>query len=443
MKKSVLSVSFAILSSIALSSCNNEEDIINVPVDEIPTVSSSRISMDEARADLESLLDDLDRANSRGLETHSRRRIKSSYSRPIATPGSRSEETDSAVIYVFNFEDEEGYAIMSGDTTLPSLISLTESGSLEEGDVIDDPGVAKFLEGMEGYHNDQKQNLAQAVVIETTIGASSYDVYGEWENIVYHQNGVCPVKWGQEEPYNKYCPRENFESTVTGCAATALAQLMAIYKYPQSYNDYTFSWEDMTSRSSGEACSKKGQDDIARLMQQLGLKDNLNMDYGVKQSGAKNKNIIRTLRSFGYSTPNERKDYKTSDIIEDLKNGYGVLIGGQSQKKVTKILGITVYVDYDGGHLWLAHGLLERRRTVAHYSGNVCLSRSYESQWYPLCNWGWNGKCDGYYFSGAFDINKSGAYPDSEPSSRDDETTVEGSKGNFQYKLFTITGIRK
>lgn len=442
MKKSVLSVSFAILSSIALSSCNNEEDIINVPVDESPTVSTTRISMDEARADLESLLDDLDRANSRGLETHSRRRIKSSYSRPIATPGSRSEETDSAVIYVFNFEDEEGYAIMSGDTTLPSLISLTESGSLEEGDVIDDPGVAKFLEGMEGYHNDQKQNLAQAVVIETTIGASSYDVYGEWENIVYHQNGVCPVKWGQEEPYNKYCPLKDGEQTVTGCVATAIAQLMAIYKYPQSYHGYTFSWEDMTYSKYGAFCSLKGQDDIARLMQQLGLKDNLDVDYGVKESGADPDHIVRTLRSFGYSKPGVLEEYSTNKVIEDLKNGYGVLIGGKSKKKITKVLGITVCVTYEGGHRWLAHGLLERRRTVAHYSGNVCLSRSYESQWYPLCNWGW-GWGGGYYFSGAFDAYNGLVYQESEPSSRDEETTVEGTDGNYQYKITAVTGIRK
>lgn len=445
MKKSFLSACFVILASVMLSSCSNDEDGIRLPSEDAQAVSSSRISIDEARADLESLLDDLERNDSRGLGTYSHRRIKSSYAVTLSSPASRSEDADSSVIYVFNFEDEEGYAIMSGDERLPSLISLTESGSLEEGEEIDDPGVAIFLEGVERHLEDQKMNITQNVISDVTFGGADYDIYGEWENIVYNQYGVCPVKWGQDSIYNEYCPKINNQHTATGCAATALAQLMAIYKYPQSYRGYTFSWEDMLYYPMIDLCPAKGRNDIARLMQQLGLKDNLDISYGIKGSSAQDVTIIRTLRSFGYTTTMDLKDYKTSDVIEDLKNGYGVLIGGQSHKKVTKIFGITVNVEYDGGHLWLAHGLLERRRKVSHYSASGSYTgSSYETQWYPLCNWGWNGLSDGYYLSGAFDSTKGGTFSDYEPSSRNDETVIEeGTDGNYQYKLFAVTGIRK
>ncbi len=40
--------------------------------------------------------------------------------------------------------------------------------------------------------------------------------------------------WGQEEPYDWQCPVQNGEYCVVGCVATAMAQVMNYWKYPES-----------------------------------------------------------------------------------------------------------------------------------------------------------------------------------------------------------------
>lgn len=441
---------FVLFISSLLVSCTNDIELGDLSSNEDKS-NSYAISLNEAKSDLESLLYDLDGVYSRSFGDSKHRKIKSSYSILLNSQISRAEESDSTIIHVFNFENNEGYAIMSGDSRLPSLISLTDSGSLEEDEEIEDPGVAIFLEGMDNLYNERSHNLQNDYMIDVLGGGSSgdssgqsYDVYEKWENIIYHQNGVCPVKWNQNSPYNKYCPLNNNQPTYTGCVATAVAQLMAIYKYPQSYNGYSFSWNDMTQWKYAYECSTIGQDNIARLMQQLGLKNNLNVTYGIDGSSAKTEDIIRTLRSFGYSNSGTLNDYSTSKIVAELKNGHGVLICGFSHKKVISFLGIKIKNVYSGGHQWLAHGLLERRREIKHYNSNGGLiSTSYETHWYPLCNWGWGGLNDGYYLSEAFDTTKGYCYSENATSSRS-SNPVEGTADyNYQFKLTAITGIRK
>lgn len=112
--------------------------------------------------------------------------------------------------------------------------------------------------------------------------------------------------------------------------------------------------------------------------------------------------------------------------------------GGYSFKKT--ILGVSV--SYSGGHEWLAHGLLERRREVKKYKMNSLVSTNYESQWYLLCNWGWGRHFyNGYYLSSVFNAKAGPTYPEDAESSR--ATTLEGEAHNYQFNVNAITGIRK
>lgn len=125
-------------------------------------------------------------------------------------------------------------------------------------------------------------------------------------------------------------------------------------------------------------------------------------------------------------------------LLDDLDAIHSRGLSATSRRK------IKVNTKYSGGHVWLAHGLLERRREIKHYSSSGdYISSSYETQWYPLCNWGWSGSRDGYYLSAAFDTNKGFIYPDGEPTSRASEPAEGASEYNYQFKLSAITGIRK
>lgn len=208
------------------------------------------------------------------------------------------------------------------------------------------------------------------------------------------------------------------KSQKTGCAATAVAQLMAIYRFPASYNGYTFDWIEMRKSSPNTA----GIGQIARLMQQLGLSNNLDMDYGVSSSGALPSRISPTLVNFGYANGGRSEIYESSQIINELMLGFPVLVYGY---------------DGDAGHMWLGHGLIELYNNVKGYNelDEVITTQLYFRGHYILYNWGWSGSHDGYFLSGIFDAHSTPAYEDPTRSVYDPY--------NFQNDVHAITNIRK
>lgn len=58
---------------------------------------------------------------------------------------------------------------------------------------------------------------------------------------------LCDTRWNQSYPYNKFCPTVDDRRSVTGCVATAMAQVMKYHNWPETgegYNEY--SWEGQT-----------------------------------------------------------------------------------------------------------------------------------------------------------------------------------------------------
>lgn len=426
---------------IMLSACKEDAEIA------IPQYSArhgNEISIDEARSDLKRLISDIELSDTRSVSE--RRRISSEFILPI---GERTRSGEDQWIYVFNFENNMGYAIMSSDNRVPSLIAYSESGSLDAETVVTDPGLTSFLSGMEDYY------AANTVEMDTTFhGISSPEIlgpdtrffdYSPWRTIIYKPNGYCPVKWGQNNPYNKYCPQIGGKKSPACCVATAVAQLMATHKYPDSYDGYQFSWNDMI------VASAKGEDQTARLMSLLGQKKFLDVSYGMDSSSADIKNIPRTLSSLGYTESGSFEKYNNDVIINELKSGFPIIVAGHSFKVTKKILGITVSTTYKGGHAWLVHGLMERCRDVTKYNSDGSIaSVNTQSEWYVLCNWGWRKDYnlgdyrDGYYLSGAFDTTVGPEYRDNgSPTRSEEEESTDGTSDNFQYNLRVLTGIRK
>lgn len=404
------------------------------------------ITLDQAKEELNGIMGEIRNSSTRSGDTIERH-IAHSYPVKFPYTDTKLQQTDSLLTYVINFEDNNGFAIMSGDNRVPSLLAYVTEGNLASTDTITDPGLACFLTSLSPYIGDiiSTEKFKWAIDISTpNISGNGYYVYGEWINRPYPETSLCPVKWGQREPYNLCCPIIDGNRTLTGCTATAVAQLMAVYKYPSSYNGYSFDWNQMTSYPWASLCSNVGKNQIARLMQQLGLPFNLNTSYGTDESGAYAENIPRTLSSFGYSSSGVIKNYLTENVVEEIKSNHPTLVSGYSYKKEIKLFGWTIISRYTGGHVWLIPGALRRMRTVSWYTDNgAFISSREETQWYVLCNWGWDGRYDGYYLSGVFDIYGSHLPGEAVNSDNEEDNTRSGSEGYFQYRLKTITGIRK
>lgn len=414
---------------IGIISCHSETELMT---EHCSTPTSHSISIAKARQDLVKLLSDLEGSQTRE-DNRKMRRISGEYtvSQNVKT---RSGEEDSLTLHIFNFENEEGFAMMSGDERLPSLIALTESGCLKRDEEnIVNPGVGLFFESLGGSYgggSERNDSILYPIFDRGNIGDSHYYTYGPWENVIYDVQ-KCNVKWNQGWPHNIVVNKLYGDSTATGCVPTAIAQLMSVYKYPLSYKGNEFNWDDMIAKKAAYFCSDNAKLQIAQLMAQLGDKENLNTKYGkLNEDGSESKieNVNRTFRAFGYSNGGTVNDYDSSMLIEELKKGFPLLVGGYTYRDRVELIGIKFSYVYSDGHMWLTHGLLERKREkILHNKNGTVISRGTESVYYPLYNWGYGGEDDGYFLVDVFDIKK-GSFPE-------DTRSKEGEKIISNIKL--------
>lgn len=72
---------------------------------------------------------------------------------------SRSGESSDTLMYVVNFEDEQGFAIIPANRTMPELLAVTESGSY-------DPETGSEVEPFQEYMDNAVNTLASNYVKE-------------------------------------------------------------------------------------------------------------------------------------------------------------------------------------------------------------------------------------------------------------------------------------
>lgn len=437
MRKHLFYLLLAIATCIITGCSDNYADEPNQP-----KTMTHEVTQSEALQHLNKILPDLKIPSTRGATERSFPQITSSYS--IGSHSStRSDGEVEPYFHIFNFGDNEGFAIMSGDDRVTPLLALTFKGKLTPDTEIENPGFKIAYAKMEDYYVEQVSTFSFGgggggnLPIDPGLdpGLERYFEYSD-PMIVSHNMpyGHCQVEWGQEDPYNKYCGlyELGFESYV-GCVPVAVAQLMSIYKYPSSYNGYTFNWNLMNQYvdniSYDEEDYPVATDQIARLMQQLGLPENLDVQYEVVAPGngssAYPEDIPHTLRNFGYTNGGVLRTYNTEEVADELIAGYPVLIGGRTTG--------------DAGHRWLGHGIIEYFQTMYVYNGyNILVSTVDMDIKYILCNWGWDGYQDGYYASNVFDTDSGPADIDAQ-STQSNPTT----RYYFQNDLTVITNIRR
>lgn len=216
---------------------------------------------------------------------------------------------------------------------------------------------------------------------------------------------LCSTSWGQDPYYNNLCPYDASlgEHAVTGCVATATAQIMKKWNYPTTgygshsyveddfgtlsanFGNTTYQWSNMPNALTGTTGTTQ-VNAVATLMYHIGIADE--MDYAVASSGANNYNYFgyvddATSESslqyyFKYRSDMAaiaRVDYSNTAYVNILKAeldaGRPILYSGR---------------DNDGGHSFVLDG--------------------YNNSNQFHVNWGWNGAYNGYFTIGS--LNPSG-----------------------------------
>ncbi|HEY1046618.1 MAG TPA: C10 family peptidase, partial [Bacteroidia bacterium] len=151
-----------------------------------------------------------------------------------------SSTTPLNYFYVFNI-GTQGFIMVSADDNAQAIIGYSNQGTFKPNEI--PQSVAKW---MEGY----KEQIR--TIIEKKMEASEL-IKKEWLSLSLGTveakagkrasvNPLMSTTWNQSPYYNASCPG----SSVTGCVATAMAQIMKYWSYPttgtgfHSYNHNTY-----------------------------------------------------------------------------------------------------------------------------------------------------------------------------------------------------------
>lgn len=317
--------------------------------------------------------------------------------------GQKSVKEEIAYYYVFNASDNKGFVIISGDDKVSPVLGYSTNNSFDATHIPDN--VKKWLDG---YRSEISYAIQEGI-------SASDEISEEWSALksgipIAYQKSTTAVSpllsttWDQSPYYNALCPYDNTEGalTVTGCVATAMAQIMKYWNYPtkgSGYRSYvhdqygtlsanfaatTYNWSAMPNNVSSSNTA------VATLMYHCGV--SVDMDYGTASQGG----------SGAYT------------FLDDAYIQYGYI---DARTALKTYFGYTNVVGYNRDDFALATWIsklkteLDAGRPILYAGsgtggGHAFVCDGYDNTDKFHMNWGWSGYYDGYFVITA--LNPSG-----------------------------------
>lgn len=359
-------------------------------------VENYRVSLDEALQIADSHIDNLS-PQTRGIN----REVKST-ELYVAKPATRSVGNQEVSFYLVNYEDNQGFAMVSTDERATPVYAYSDSGQLTSDDLETNPALKIFIEGsIENYQievagYDQPLPIELPDSIYGDIGKLrivEYDGGLYYESLTVETTEVEPLlttEWHQYAPYGSFCP-----NGVGGCSPIAAAQVMAYHKHPSSFNGYPFDWDAITAFATIDSLSTTA-DDVALLVRQIA--DNMEASYNPEgTTSVEFERVKYTLRDFDYTCGHPASFNRDRIIDQNLDLNRPVIIKGDDLAGV--------------GHAWVIDGYRCYTYRYTYYYTFEPYDR-YDSfisssSTYFHCNIGWKRKSNnttvnGYYLSNSF-----------------------------------------
>lgn len=299
-----------------------------------------------------------------------------------------------AYYHVFNVGDRNGFVIVSGDDRTEPILGYADTGSFDEQHLPLNmkawlQGYADELRWLEAHPSSAQKKAPRKVNVKNVILP------------------LLATTWDQSKPYNDDCPLFlNGARSVTGCVATAMAQVMYYHQWPAATTkeipaylcatnwgshvsvsaipaNTAFDWANMQLSYNGSETAEQNKA-VSTLMAAAGA--SVKMDYADHLNGGSSAAVALCDDAlkiyFDYSATTtfvDRNDFFLDDWTELLYNELAlsrpVLYGGQSS---------------GGGHAFVVDG--------------------YDGEGKFHINWGWNGSDNGYFLISVLNpYNNSGS----------------------------------
>ena len=304
------------------------------------------------------------------------------------------------VFYVFDISPAKGFVIVSASDQVAPVIGYSLTSNFQAN--VNGKGIQSWM-------NHATAHIHHAILNNLT---ASPRINGQWTAYLSGVKpagakslGVAPLlktTWDQEPYYNQLCPYNNIDHqrALTGCVATAMAQIMKYWAYPIHGTDsymylnappsYTHNYGSQSANFGNTTYNWAAMPNsidtintaVATIMYHAGVAAGMN--YGDDNEGGSGSYVLSAeapnlkhsaqmayATYFGYN-PNtmsgvRRSDYSDADWIALMKTELDA--GRPIQYEGTD--------PNDGGHTWVCDG----------YDENDMLHM----------NWGWGGLDNGYF----------------------------------------------
>lgn len=288
---------------------------------------------------------------------------------------------EGTALYVFN-KGDNGFVVASADDRMPAVLGYSDNGAFDI-----EKASPELKWWLSQYVDEAASYLKNAGELTEPRVKVRRETRPEIETMV-------KTTWDQGAPYNEDCPEDQGGRCVTGCVATALAQVLNYHRYPVSgkgthsydyqgntysfdYGAATFDWDNMLDNYDYTATEEQ-KSAVAELMYACGV--GVNMSYSSSASGAQDPYIAYALKEyFNYDDGVrnlERRYFSTAEwediIYNELSEGRPVLYSGQAPT---------------GGHEFVCDGYADG---------------------YFHINWGWSGYGNGMFLLSALDPGLQG-----------------------------------
>lgn len=268
-----------------------------------------------------------------------------------------------ACFYIFNVPSG-GYSVVAADDRIPAILGYSDDGHF-------DP--QQMPDNMRWWLGQYEQEIARFLANPRSNASASTN-----RPVRTPVEPLLTTRWNQSEPFNDDCPTDpqTGRKSVTGCVATAMAQVMKHHNWPPqakgernhySFEGHAYDWGNMLDVYTQNSYNSTQASAVSLLMRDCGI--SVDMNYSSSASGAQTNSVGYALTEyFGYD-PGLRLHLRWSypldeweDLIyEEMTAGRPVYYSGAGT----------------GGHAFVCDG--------------------YRGSGYFHFNWGWGGAQDGWF----------------------------------------------
>lgn len=350
----------------------------------------------------------------------------------LTCANTKSDSNDcDTLLYVFNFENNQGFSIIAADAAETPILVVAEKGQYIPGEPTGNEAFDDYMGALSARLSDRLNNRG---------GPELYYWY-EYETVGEVINRQVGVRWGQSDIYGKYCPNQ-----VSGCVATAMAQIMAYHKRPYTFIttvemsinnviDYAVGdtvslyWtgiKNHTVTHSGTWSCTPYHNNIGALLREIG--DRVDMTYYSNgTSGAYTSDVPQAFSYFGYTTSSPTT-FSVSSAKDAIKDYGPIYMSGYRTDSLGE----------HHGHAWVVDGYKDYmyyryryERAINEGEPPIMTQQTlmYEEHSFHI-NWGWDGNCNGYFNFGVFDVESANTY--------DYTHTITGRNYNNYLQMITV-----